>query len=103
MAEIKPGQWVTITVKTQPRSEGGRKTLARLLEKDPSAKKERERAKRSRPREQHSRGGRMWNDNPPMIKVVTVKPGASGRIFASVDVLKDMASVAQYVEVAPAK
>ena len=103
MADVKPGQWVQITVKSQPRSEGGRKTVARLLEKDPKARKERTRLKRSRVREQHRRGGRMWNDNPPAIKVVTVKPGASGRVFASVDVLKDVASVAKYLEVVPAK
>jgi hypothetical protein len=103
MADVKPGQWVTITVKSQPRTEGGRKTLARLLQKDPKARKERARLKRSRVREQHSRGGRMWNDNPPAIKVVQVKPGASSRVFASIDVLKDVASVAKYVEVAPAK
>ncbi len=103
MSEIKPGQWVNITVKSEPRSEGGRKTLVRLLEKDPTARKERTRLKRSRPREQHSRGGRMWNDNPPAITVVAVKPGVSKRVFASLDVLKDLASIAKYVEVTPAK
>ena len=103
MTDVKPGQWVNITVKSQPRTEGGRKTLVRLLEKDPKARKERTRLKRSRVRGQHSRGGRMWNDNPPAIKVVTVKPGISGRVFYSLDVAKDAASIAKYVDITPAK
>ena len=103
MADVKPGQWVNITVKSQPRTASGCKTLQRLLEKDPQCQKERTRLKRSRVRSQHSRGGRMWNDNPPAIAVVKVAPGASGRVFYSLDVAKDVASIAQYVDVTPAK
>jgi len=102
MAEIKPGQWVTIKIIKQPRAAAQRKTLVRLCEKDPAVKVERVRLKRSRPVRYHQRGGRPWAGRPARIAVVQTSPGATYRIFASVDVCRDLASVANSVEVTPA-
>lgn len=102
MAEIKPGQWVTIKIIKQPRAAAQRKTLIRLCEKDPAVKVERVRLKRARPVRFHRRGGRPWADRPARIAVVKTSPGATYRIFASVDVCRDLASVAKHVEVKPA-
>lgn len=97
-AEIKPGSWVNVTVKKEPRTHGGRKTLLRMLAKDPSVRKDRERMKKTRPRGEHQRGGRMWQDYPPHLRPTTVQPGTTFRVKASLDVLKEMQSVAEYVE-----
>jgi hypothetical protein len=103
MADIKPGQWVNVTVKKEPRTHGGRKTLVRMLGKDPAVRKNRERMKATRPRTEHQRGGRLWQDYPGHLRPTTVRAGESFRLFATLDVLKEMESVAQYVEIAPAK
>ena len=36
-AEIKPGQWVQVTVKAAPRAEAKRKTMIRVFEKEAAA------------------------------------------------------------------
>lgn len=102
-AEIKPGDWVNVTVKKQPRSHGGRKTLLRMLAKDPTVRKDRERMKKSRPRDEHQRGGRLWQDYPPHLRPKTIEAGTTFRVKATLDVLKEMQSVAEYVDMAPAK
>lgn len=100
--EVKPGQWVNVKVVSRPRAESRMKTMMRLFKQDPAVKKERQRRAESRPIGEHRRGGRMWKDRPPHLSAVEIKPGAQYRIFASVDVLKDLKSVASNVEVTPA-
>jgi hypothetical protein len=102
-AEIKTNDWVNVTVKSEPRTHGGRKTLLRMLGKDPDVRKERERMKKTRPRTEHQRGGRMWQDYPPHLRPTTVPAGTTFRVRASLDVLREMQSVAQYVELSPAQ
>jgi hypothetical protein len=100
--EVKPGQWVNVKVVSAPRAAARVKTLMRLFNQDPAVKKERARLSRSRPVGEHRRGGRMWKDRPIRLKVAEVKPGATYKLFASVDVLKDLKTVAFNVEVTPA-
>jgi hypothetical protein len=101
--QIQPGQWVNVTIKTRPRASAQVKTLVRLFEKDPTVKKERNRLRASRPVREHRRGGRMWADRPPRLPVVQTTPGAKYRVFASLDVLRDLESLGAHVVVAPAK
>lgn len=100
--EVKPGQWVNITVVKRPRAAAGVKTLERLFGRTVSARKARERQAKARPITDHRRGGRMWKDRPPHIRVVEIKAGATCKLFASVDVLRDLESVANSVQVSPA-
>lgn len=102
-AALQPGQWITVKIKSAPRSEGGRKTLNRLLERDPKVKQERVRTARSRPVGGHSRGGRIWEDRPARLTLVKLTPGATYRVFASLDVLRDLKCVDKYIELTPAK
>jgi hypothetical protein len=102
MAEVKPGQWVNVTVVSRPRAAARVKTLMRLFNQNPKAKKDRARQAKSRPVSEHRRGGRMFPDRPPHLPVVKVEKGATCRIFASVDVLRDLKSVGANVEVTPA-
>lgn len=100
--DVRPGQWIKVTVTRQPRAAGAVKTLARLLQMDKVARKNADRAKKARPVGEHRRGGRMWKDRPSRVPVVDTNAGASYRIFASLDVLKDLTSIEKYVQVAPA-
>jgi hypothetical protein len=101
MAEVKPGQWVNITVVSRPRAAARVKTLMRLFNQDVQNKRARERQWRARPSSEHRRGGRMWQDHPTRLPVVEIKKGATCRLFASVDVLKDLKSIGTNVEVTP--
>ena len=101
-AEIKPGQWVNVKVTAEPRASAPVKTMIRLFEKDAAMVTERKRVTRARPVKTHRRGGRDWADRPPRIQVVKTKPGAVYKLFASVDVLRDLKSLGRYVEVTPA-
>jgi len=101
LADIRPGQWINVKVTKRPRAEAQRKTIMRLLQKDAGVKKEATRAKRARPVAEHQRGGRMWKDRPHRVPVVQAMPGPSYKLFASVDVLRDLKSVEKYVDVVP--
>ena len=101
--QVKPGQWVSVTVKSQPGTLGGRKTLVRLFEQDPTVRKERARRLKTRPIEPSRRGGRLWNNKPAKLQAVSTERGATYRVFASVSALRDLASVEEYVDVKPAK
>ena len=100
--EINPGQWVKVTVKKQPRAAAKVKTLVKLCEKDAKVKLERTRLSRSRPTRFDRRGGRLWGDRPPRLPVVKTTPGASYRIFGSLDVIRELKSLGDCVDVKPA-
>ena len=102
MAEVKPGQWVSVKVVSRPRAAARVKTLMRLFNQDLKNQKARERQNRSRPSREHRRGGRMWQDHPTRLPVVKIEKGATCRVFASVDVLRDLESVGKNVEITPA-
>ncbi len=100
--DIRPGQWITVKVTKRPKSVAGVKTLVRLFEKTREAQQERRRLSRARVVKGHVRGGRTWHDRPARIAVAHITAGATCKLFASVDVARDLASVDKYVEVSPA-
>ncbi len=102
MAEIRPGQWINVKVKATPRALAGRKTLVRLFEQDPAVRKERDRHARSRRPPPSRRGGRIWMNRPARLELVETSPGASYKIFASLETLRALKSVEKYVELSPA-
>jgi hypothetical protein len=65
-------------------------------------RKERVRLKRARIVKRHRRGGRLWADRPYRVVTVCTTPGSTYKIFASLDVLKELKSIERNVEVAPA-
>ena len=102
LADIQPGQQINVTVTSEPKAAAKRKTLIRLCEKDEQMCAERKRLQRARPVTFHRRGGRPWGDRPYRVQVVNTAPGASYKIFASTDVLRDLESIAKHVNVTPA-
>ena len=101
-SEIKPGQWINVKVTAEPRAAASIKTMLRLFEQDQQVKDERKRGVRARPVRSHIRGGRDWYVRPSRLRVVKTTPGSAYKIFASVDVLRDLASLDRYVEITPA-
>ncbi len=102
-AQIKPGQWIKVTVKSQPRTAAGKKTMVRLFGRDIEVQRERRRQAKSRPIQPSRRGGRIWMNRPPKLEVAKTTAGSTYRLFASVAVLRDLKSIERYVEIAPAK
>ena len=104
LENITPGQTVHVKVVQQPSNTAARRTLERLLSKDPQAQREQERLRRARQRHtrHQQRGGRQWT-----VRVVKQHPlqgqrGEEGTIRATVDVLRDLGSVQRFIEVEPA-
>lgn len=100
--DIKPGQWINVKVTAEPKAAAPVKTMHKLFEKDERMKAERKRLARSRPTRYDRRGGRPWPDHPARLDVVSTRPGASYKIFASVDVVRELGSIERYIEVMPA-
>lgn len=100
--EVKSGQWVNVKIVSRPRAESRVKTLMRLANQDVANRKSLARQAKARPIGEHRRGGRMWKDRPTHLAVFEVKKGESFKIFASLDVLRDLKAVAANVEVTPA-
>ena len=101
-SQVKPGQWINVKITALPKSAGGRKTMVRVFEKDRQVQAERRRLARSRKPSSHRRGGRQWWDRPPQLEIVQTRPGATYKVFGSVDVLRDLESLKGCVEISPA-
>ena len=102
--KIKPGSQIRVDVLKTPRRGSAVLTLVRLLSKDPEIAKQNQLQRKIRQKNQRptKRGGRIW-----MVRAVKQRPvrgcrGESGTIKATVDVLRDLRSVAQFVEVSKA-
>ncbi|MEX2213980.1 MAG: hypothetical protein WD768_07620 [Phycisphaeraceae bacterium] len=102
--QIKPGSRILVKVVKAPTNAAAEKTLARLLCKDAAAKREvnRQRSIRKRLYDPKPRGGRTYAGHIVKQQPMHGKLGESGTITASLDVLRDLASVERFVEVTPA-
>ena len=101
--ELKPGSTVTIEIKNTPTTAAGKKTLARLCRKDPGVLRRQRHQDRHRPSWQMwRRGGRMWHHQMFSTSGVDFKPGTKYTVFASLDVVRDLASVERWINIKPA-
>lgn len=97
---IAPGSEITIEVKSVPTSAAAQKTLLRLLRKDPAAVRLQRHQKAKRPSfEEWRRGNNMWHHQMRSKPPVAVVRGAKCRIRASIDVIRDLRSVEEWVTV----
>jgi hypothetical protein len=101
--DIDPGSMVAVELTRPPTNAAARKTLARLLRKDPQvARRERWKARHRPSWQTWRRGGRLWHHQMTSTPGVDFSPGSRYTIRASVDVIRDLASVESFVKVAPA-
>lgn len=98
--DIAPGSNVTIQITKAPRREAARKTLHRVCGKDPAIAKHHRRQKDQRPSWQDwIRGGRYWHHQMRSKPAARLEPGAVYTVYATVDVLRDLESVKEFVKV----
>lgn len=101
--DVAYGSMVSLQVKQVPRSSGGRQTLTRLLARDPDVARAQRQRKHARPSwETWRRGGKMWHHQMKSKPPVRLEPGATYKVRATVDLMRDLESVKQYVEIKPA-
>lgn len=105
LESIKPGTHIDIKVVKRPTNAAGVKTLVRVLRKDREAMREDRRLRDARERNtrHEQRGGRQWAVRVPAQRPVQAEAGETGRVLASVDVIRDLQSVEKFVEVSPAE
>ncbi len=98
--DITPGNTVNIEITATPRAEAARKTLLRVCGKDERMAKLRRVQKRDRPSWQWwQRGGRQWHHQMHTISPVKLTPGSRYEVRATVDVIRDLASVSRWIKV----
>lgn len=100
---VAAGSVVQVRIARVPRRAAAVKTLDKLFRKDAAHRKELARLKKSRPVRMDRRGGRLWGDRPAQLRPYKIERGATCRIVASLDVLKDLASLGDAVEVKAVK
>jgi hypothetical protein len=104
MTDITPGSKVTIKIIKQPTAVAASKTLVRVLCKDPivHAENQRQRKVRKTNYSPARRGGRLYGGRVVKQHAVTGKLGEAGTIIATADVIRDLTSVARFIEVTAA-
>lgn len=103
MSTIAPGNKIAVTIVKTPTNVAARKTLVRVLSRDAGVKKTNARLYATRKANERVtvRGGRLRLWEGRVVKQHPVKGniGETGTFTATLDVLKDLASVARFVEV----
>lgn len=101
MLDIQPGQKIHVKVVKQPMAEAAGKTLRRVLNKDAAVKKELARLADAREKYYNPtpRGGRLYGGRRPKIHPVKGQAGDEGTVIATMDVIRDLNSVARFIEV----
>ena len=99
--DITPGSTVTVKVVNAPTNIAARKTLVRVLTKDPGAQAEEKKMRKTRDRhyDPRRRGGRLYGGQMRKITRVKGEKGETGTIRATADVIRDLQSVARFIEV----
>ena len=97
---VAPGSHIELEIVRLPRRAASLKTLARLCAKDADVRRSHRTRQKKRPSWQEwVRGGMMWHHQMKSTPMVTLKPGSKYAIRASVDVIRDLASIGDCVKV----
>jgi hypothetical protein len=97
---ITLGSTVTVEVIKTPTNDAAHKTLIRLFRKDASVARHHRHQQSKRPSwEFWRRGGMSWHHQMKTKPAVSLQPGSKYQIRATVDVVRDLASVERFVRV----
>lgn len=98
--DITPGRPVTVEITAPPRNAAATKTLCRICRKDPQVVRHLRWVDRHRPSDRpKQRGGRLWHHRMKRPLGVKLEPGQRYNVLATVDVIRDLESVARWVKV----
>ena len=99
--DIAPGAAISIEIIATPRRAAARKTLARVCGKDPAVATRNRARKTKRPSWQEwIRGGKFWHHQMKTKPGAGLTLGSKYTVRASVDVMRDLESVKEFVRVA---
>ena len=97
---IAPGADLLVTITAVPRRAAAKKTLYRICQKDPAIARRHRQQKAKRPSWQDwTRGGRFWHHQMKSKPSAALEPGRTYNIRATLDVIRDLASVKDCVKV----
>lgn len=98
---VKPGQTIRCTVAKEPKAQGPRITIERLMRRDPENKKALADAQavRRRRKNVYVRGNRFWTSREKAAKVVRVTGGAAWQMPFTPDLAADLRSVEPYLKI----
>ncbi|MDX2147667.1 MAG: hypothetical protein SFZ23_09110 [Planctomycetota bacterium] len=99
---LKPGQKITCTVTSLPRSDDHVDTIERLMRRDVGVKRALRKAQRMRAQRItiYNRGNRDWVSREKPARVVYVKPGASWSMAYTPELAPDFRSVEKFLSIA---
>jgi hypothetical protein len=98
--DIVPGAPLSIEVIATPKRVAARKTLERVCSKDPAVAKRHRVQKAKRPsRQEWIRGGKYWHHQMKTKPAASLEPGSKYVVRATVDVMRDLQSVKQFVKI----
>lgn len=97
---IEPSTKFTFTVTREPKAEGPKKTLLRLMRMQPTIQRGLSRLAVRREREDNivkRRGGRLWTSRAKVSKLVRVAKGETFTLRVTPQIIPDIQSVAAYL------
>lgn len=103
--DIAPGQTMTFTVKRVPDRVASRKTIRRLMRMQPHIQKGLRQLAKRRARIDNrdtNRGGRIWVDRAKTTKLTHVAPGETFTLRITPQIIPDIQSVADCLEMSKA-
>lgn len=97
----KPGDKVTLTVNSTPKSESVAKTLSRIFRASPGANKQRARRREMREAstEGRQRGGRIWMVRPKAPRLYQPVKGDSCKLTLTTQIIRDIERVERHVSI----
>ncbi len=95
---VKPGTSIRVTITKHIRRDAARKTIERLFMKDKAIAGPIERRSRNFKALPKRRGGRIWTKYPNKVHA-ELKQGVVATLTATPQVLRDLASVEEFVSV----
>lgn len=103
--KVALGSRIQVKIVKQPTNVAAKKTLVRLLSKDPVVRANNNRLRRIRLANYvpHRRGGRWFGGQKVKLHTLHGDMGEAGTITATCDVITDLRSVQRFISVAAAK
>lgn len=101
---VTPGSKISVELTARPTNAAAVKTIIRLFRKDAGVSRFQRQLGRTRPSMQSwRRGGNYWHHQMKTLPPVKLEIGQKYTISATVDVIRDLASVDRFVKVSAAK
>lgn len=100
-ASFKPGSTLRMTITKAPRARAARKTVERLMWRDPVVAKGLRKSHKVRQRTTvvYNRGNRDWVQRQECARIVNVAKGETWTMVYHLDLAGDIASVAPYLKI----